>query len=118
MTPKRNYDDGRPITLPGEQWKAPDNSAEKLRVIDIIKENAGMVISIGGFVWLIFQFLIIPVMKLEYDVGDILNNHLKTIQDQMTIATTERDAQGKQLTALSEQMVRLSTLLETKTTTR
>ena len=87
-------------------------AAEKLRIIDTIRENAGVVISIGGFVWLIFQFLIIPVYKLQYDVGNILDNHLATIQTELTAAKTERDAQGKQLTALSEQIIRLQTLME------
>lgn len=83
------------------------NAAEKLRIVDVIKENAGVVISIGGFVWLIFQFLIIPVYKLQYDVSNILDNHLATIQTQMTEAKIERTAQSKQLTELMEQIVRL-----------
>jgi hypothetical protein len=87
---------------------------EKLRVIDTIKENAALVISVGGFVWLIFQFIIIPLNALQYQVGDILNNHLKTIQDSETRATAEREAQGKQLTALSEQIIRLQTIMEGK----
>jgi hypothetical protein len=88
---------------------------EKLRIIDVIKENAGMVISIGGFIFLIFQFLILPMYKLQLQVQNILDNHLATIQLELTEAKTERDLQGKQLTALSEQIVRLSTLMETKT---
>lgn len=91
---------------------------EKLRVIDTIKENAGLVLSVGGFVAIIFQFIIVPLNQLQYQVGDILNNHIKTIQDSEIEATSEREAQGKQLTALSEQIIRLQTLMETKTTSR
>ena len=85
---------------------------EKLRIIDTLKENAALVISVGGFVWLIFQFVIIPLNQLQYQVGDILNNHIKTIQDNLIIATAEREAESKQIAALSEQIVRLQTLIE------
>ena len=85
---------------------------EKLTIIDTIKENASMVLSIGGFVYLIFQFVIMPVAKLQYQVGNILDNHLATIQTELTAAKAERDAQGKQLTALSEQIIRLTTKLD------
>lgn len=87
---------------------------EKLRVMDIIKENAGLVISVGGFVWLIFQFVIIPIKSMEFNMNDILNNHLKTIQTEMTTATAEREEQSKQIQMLSEQIVRLTTLIENK----
>jgi hypothetical protein len=85
---------------------------EKLRVIDIIKENAALIVSVGGFIWLIFQFLIIPVKQMQFQMDDVLNNHLKTIQDQMVVATEERKAQGEQLNALSEQITRLTVLIE------
>lgn len=85
---------------------------EKLRIIDTLKENTSLVITIVGAVWVVFQFVIIPIQQMKFQVDNILDNHLKTIQDQMTIATTERTEQGKQLQALSEQIVRLSTLLE------
>ena len=85
---------------------------EKLRVTEIIRENAGLVLSIGGFVYLLFQFLIIPMIRLQDSVTNILDNHLATIQIELTEAKTERDMQGKQLTALSEQIVRLQTLIE------
>lgn len=88
---------------------------EKLRIMDTIKENAGVVLSVGGFTWLIFQFLIIPMVRLQDAVTNILDNHLATIQIELTEAKTQRDLQGKQLTALSEQIVRLQTLMETKT---
>lgn len=91
-----------------------NRAEEKLRVIDTIKENASLVIAIGGFTWLIFQFLIIPIYRLQYQVGNILDNHLATIQTELIEAKTERDAQGKQLTALSEQIIRLATQLENK----
>lgn len=91
-----------------------NQAAEKLRVIDTIKENAGLVLSIGGFVWLVFQFLILPIQQLKYQVGNILENHLATIQTELTTATAERSEQGRQLTALSEQIVRLQVLLEKK----
>jgi hypothetical protein len=87
---------------------------EKLRIMDTIKENAGAVISIGGFVWLVFQFLVIPVYKLQFQMQNILDNHLATIQTELTTATAEREEQGKQLTALSEQIVRLQVLIEGK----
>lgn len=87
---------------------------EKLRMIDIIRENAGMVVSIGGFVYLMFQFIILPIYQLQFKVNNILDNHLATIQTELTEAKTERDIQGKQLTALSEQLVRLETLMEKK----
>ena len=91
-----------------------NNASEKLRILDTIRENAGAVISIGGFVWLIFQFLIIPIYKVQYDVANILDNHLATIQTELTEAKTERELQGMQLAVLSEQIVRLTVLLENK----
>jgi F0F1-type ATP synthase membrane subunit b/b' len=87
---------------------------EKLRVIDIIKENAALVISVAGFVWLVFQFLIMPVAKLQYDVGNILNNHLETIQNELTEAKTERKAQGLLLNELTSQIIKLQVLIEKK----
>jgi hypothetical protein len=89
-----------------------NKAEEKLRVMDIIRENTGLVISIGGFVYIIFQFVILPIYKLQYQVTNILDNHLATIQTEMTVASAEREEQGKQLTALSEQIIRLQTLLE------
>lgn len=89
-----------------------NKAAEKLRIIDTIKENAALVLSVGGFVWMIFQFVIVPLNNLQYQVGDILNNHLKTIQDETTEAKTERQLQREQLQAVSEQIVRLTTLIE------
>lgn len=91
-----------------------NKAEEKLTIIETLKENIGVVISIGGFVYLIFQFLIMPVAKLQYQVGNILDNHLATIQTELIEAKTERDMQGKQLNALSEQIVRLSTQIENK----
>lgn len=89
-------------------------ASENLGVVKIIKENAGMVISIGGFIYLMFQFIILPIYQLQFKVNNILDNHLATIQTELTEAKTERDIQGKQLTALSEQLVRLQTLMEKK----
>ena len=91
-----------------------NKAEEKFRIIDTIKENVGMVISIGGFMWLIFQFVIIPMNRLQYQIENILDNHLATIQTELTEAKIERDLQGKQLTTLSEQIIRLQTLMETK----
>ena len=93
--------------------KAPI-AQEKLRIIDTIKENAGMVLTIGAAVYTIFQFLILPIYSLTFKVDNILDNHLATIQTELTEAKTERDLQGKQLTALSEQIVRLQVLIEGK----
>lgn len=89
-----------------------NKAEEKLRVIDIIKENAALVFSVGGFVWIIFQFVIVPINQLQYQMGDILNNHIKTIQDNLIIATAEREAEAKQINALSEQIIRLQTIIE------
>lgn len=91
-----------------------NRAEEKLRVIDTIRENASLVIAIGGFTWLIFQFLIIPIYKLQFQVSNILDNHLATIQTEMTEAKTERQLQREQLTALSEQIIKLATQLENK----
>ena len=91
-----------------------NKAAEKLRIIDVIKENAALVLSVGGFVWVIFQFLIIPINALTYQVGDILNNHLKTIQDEQIVATQERKEESERIKDLSEQIVRLTTILENK----
>lgn len=80
---------------------------EKLRVIDIIKENSAMVVAIGGFVWLIYSAIIIPLKELEYSVSDILNNHLKSIQDEQISATTERKEQRELIMNLNESVIRL-----------
>jgi len=87
---------------------------EKLRVIDTIKENAALVVSVGGFVFLIFQFVIMPVAKLQYDIANILDNHLATIQTELTEAKTERKIQGDLLVQLSEQIIKLQVELEEK----
>lgn len=87
---------------------------EKLRIIDTIRENAGLVLGVGGFVWLIFQFLIIPMVRVQDAITNILDNHLATIQTELTEAKAERDLQGNQLRVLSEQIVRLQTLIESK----
>lgn len=91
-----------------------NKAEEKLRIIETIKENVGMIISIGGFMWLIFQFVIIPMNRLQYQIENILDNHLATIQTELTEAKAERDMQGKQLTALSEQIIRLQTIMQLK----
>jgi hypothetical protein len=91
-----------------------DYAKEKLRIIDTLKENVGMIISVGGFMWLIFQFVIIPMNQMSFQIENILDNHLATIQTELTEAKTERDFQGKQLTNLSEQIIRLQTIMETK----
>ena len=87
---------------------------EKLRVTDIIKENAGMIITIGGFIFLMFQFVLLPIQETRFKIDNILDNHLSTIQTEMTEAKIERQAQTAQLNTLSEQIVRLSTQLENK----
>ena len=85
---------------------------EKLRIIDILKENTSLVITIVGITWILFQFVIIPIQEMKFQVDNILDNHIKTIQDEMTVATTERKAQTQQMQQLSEQIVRLTTLLD------
>jgi hypothetical protein len=85
---------------------------EKLRVMDIIKENASLVITIGGFCWIVIQFVILPIREMQFQMNDVLNNHLKTIQDEMIIATEERKQQSASLQNLSEQIVRLQTIIE------
>ena len=87
---------------------------EKLRIIDTIKENAGLVITIGGFVWLMFSFIIIPIYKVQYDVANILDNHLATIQTELTEAKAERKAQGVVLENLTANVIRLQATLENK----
>lgn len=93
---------------------AENRAEEKLRIVETLKENAGMILSIGGFMWMIFQFVIIPMNKMQYQINNVLDNHLATIQTELTEAKIERDFQGKQLTTLSEQIVRLQTLMELK----
>jgi hypothetical protein len=85
---------------------------EKLRIVDVVKENAGMVITIVGLVWVLIQLIVLPIKALEYSTSDIINNHLKTIQDEQVIATEERKNQSEKLTELSNQIVRLQTLIE------
>jgi hypothetical protein len=89
-----------------------NNSSEKLRVIDILKENSTMVIAIGGFVWVIYSTIIIPIKTLEYQTGDIIGNHLKTIQDEQVTATAERKSQTDKLDKLSSDLIRLTVILE------
>ena len=89
-----------------------NKASEKLRIDKVIKENATAVLSIGGFVWLIYSMVIMPIQQLKYDVGNIINNHLETIQNEQTIATAERKAQSEQLNNLTNELVRLSTILE------
>jgi hypothetical protein len=88
------------------------NASEKLRVIDIFKENASMVIAIGGFCWIIYSSIITPIKSLEFSVGDIIGNHLKTIQDEQVTATEERKSQTEKLDKLSGELIRLTTILE------
>ena len=89
-----------------------NKAAEKLRIVDVIKENTGLVLSIGGFIWLVFQFLILPMQEMRFQINNILDNHLATIQTELTSAKSERDKQGKQLITLSEQIIRLQILIE------
>lgn len=89
-----------------------NKAEEKLRIIDTIKENASMIIIIVGVIWAIVQTIIIPLKSLEFGQNDILNNHLKTIQDEMIVATQERKVQGEKIDALNSQLVRLETILE------
>lgn len=84
-----------------------NKAEEKLRIVNAIRENATSVLAIGGFVWLLYSFIIIPIKTLEFATSDIINNHLKTIQDEQMVATTERSAQTAQLNALSESIIRL-----------
>jgi hypothetical protein len=88
------------------------DAAEKLRVIDILKENATSVLVIGGIVWTLYSTVILPIKNLEYQVGDIINNHIKTIQDEQVIATTERKEQSDKMDKLSGEIIRLTTVLE------
>ena len=87
---------------------------EKLRVIDIIKENSVSFITIGGLVWVLFSYVILPIQKMQFQITNILDNHLSTIQIELTEAKVERENQGKLLTSLSEQIIRLTVELETK----
>jgi hypothetical protein len=87
-------------------------SSEKLRVLDYIKENAMTVVTIGGFLWLIYTTVIIPISQLQFQTNDVLNNHLKTIQDEQVRATTEREGQTKRLQEINDRLIRLETTLE------
>mgnify|MGYP001446284362 CR=1 FL=1 len=87
-------------------------AAEKLRVIDILKENATMVLAIGGFMYMIFSYVILPIKNLDYQVNDIIGNHLKTIEDEQIIATEERRQQGDALEANNIRLTRIEVLLE------
>lgn len=87
---------------------------EKLRIIDVIKENAGMVITIGGIIWAIYSLIILPIKQLEYQTGDIINNHLKTIQDEQIQASAERKEQGVKILELNNQIIKLQTLIESQ----
>lgn len=91
-----------------------NKAEEKLRVIDIIKENATMVLTIGGFMWIIYSFIILPITQLQYQVGNIINNHLKTIQDEQVSASQERKVQGIIINTLNENIVRLQEQLKIK----
>ena len=89
-----------------------NKAAEKLSVLVILKENAAMIIAIGGFIWVIYSSVILPIKNLEYQVGDILNNHLKTIQNEQVKATAERAAEADQINKANEKLVKLETILE------
>lgn len=91
-----------------------NNAKEKLRVIEIIKENATAIIVIVGLTWGFIQTVILPIKQIQFQMEDILNNHIKTIQDQMIIATQDRDEQGKKIDELVAQLIRLQTTIEKK----
>jgi hypothetical protein len=57
MTPKRNYDDGRPITLPGDQWKAPEQKDSFKTFFTELKSFWFIVVAILGLVvtWTTFN---------------------------------------------------------------
>ena len=85
---------------------------EKLRVLDIIKDNAMTFIFITSIVWSMVSFVIIPIKQLEYSVDAILNNHLKTIQDEQVRATVERKEQKELMIDIQKELVKLQTILE------
>lgn len=89
-----------------------NKALEKFRIQNVLKENATSVLAIGGFIWLIYSMVILPIKELEYNVGDIIGNHLKTIQDEQIIATAERKAQSDKLDNLSGDIIKLTTILE------
>ena len=89
-----------------------NKAEEKLRVITIIKENSAMFIAIGGFIWIIYSMVIMPIKALEFQVSDIIGNHLKTIQDEQVEATAERKAQMVILNDTSARLIKIETLLE------
>lgn len=84
---------------------------EKLRVIDIIKENATTLIFITGIVWSIVSFVVLPIKQLEFSVSTILNNHLKTIQDEQIRATIERKEQKEISIEIQKELVKLQTII-------
>jgi hypothetical protein len=88
-----------------------NKAEEKLRIIDVIKENSAAVIAIGGFIWIVYSAIVLPIKALEYQVGDIIGNHLKTIQDEQVTATAERKAQTEMLMDISSKLIRLETIV-------
>ena len=85
---------------------------EKLRVIDIIRDNAALTLTVAGFVWVIYSMVILPIKTLEFQVGNILNNHIKTIQDEQVTASAERKAQSLILQQINESIIRLQEQLK------
>jgi hypothetical protein len=61
-----------------------NQAEEKLRIMDVIKNNATTVVSIGAFVWILFSYVILPIQKMQFQVSNILDNHLATIQTELT----------------------------------
>jgi len=87
-------------------------SAEKLRILDVIKENAMTFIFIAGLMWSVISFVVLPIKQLEYSVGTILNNHLKTIQDHQIIATQERKQSTEVILQIQKELIKIQVHLE------
>lgn len=89
-------------------------SSEKLRILDAIKENAMSFIFIAGLMWSFISFVVLPIKQLEYSVGTILNNHLKTMESQQLILTEESKQQREIMTQIQKELIKVQVQLEGK----
>ena len=87
-------------------------AAEKLRVLDILKEYGAGILAIGSFMFMIFSYVILPIKNLDYQVTDIIGNHLKTIEDEQITATEERRQQTDKLELNNVRLTKIEVLLE------
>lgn len=91
-----------------------NEAKETLKIMDIFKNSIVQIISIIVIIWSVFSLMILPIKQLEYSVGTILNNHLKTIQDEQITSNAEIKLQGEQLDQIQNQITELSTIVRLK----